>query len=50
VNVGFLRGNRASHGPLAVLALQAKAALAISLLIPSRLQTGSKAILATRGA
>jgi len=33
VNVGFLRGNRTSHGPLADLALQAGTALAISLLI-----------------
>lgn len=33
VNVWFLRGNQASHGPLAALALQATVALASSFLI-----------------
>jgi hypothetical protein len=49
VSVRFLRGNRASHDPLAARALQARVAWRHRPL-PTSLRTGKKAVPATRGA
>lgn len=50
VNVGFLRGNQASHDPLVVPALQSRRDVGDTAPSPTSFRTGRRAVLATGGA